>query len=77
MLHNPRTLAGRVVNELALLVDEGHTMLVVQGFSSQSEQNMPDITVVRCNFPKRQALSVTSALLLYTTVMEGSDIYVM
>ena len=44
-IDNPNLLAKRIVTELGLTV-EGQTILVVRGFSSDSKQNTPSVTIV-------------------------------
>ena len=42
---DPKSLAKRFSHKLGLAA-EGHTILVVKGFDSDPEQNMPNVTVV-------------------------------
>lgn len=44
-IDDPNSLAGRIAMKLGLAV-EGHTILVVRGFSSDPKQNLPSVTVV-------------------------------
>jgi len=44
-MENPKSLAKRFSHKLGL-AGEGHTILVVKGFDSDPDQNMPNVTVV-------------------------------